>query len=140
MSATRKLTPWFIAIGWPNWIRSREYSTAYSYAARATPTAPAAVPGRVKSSVVIATLNPSPSAPRRFAAGTLTSWNAIAEVSVARCPILSRCFSTTTPSRSVGTTNALSPRWPFDLSVDAKTVSQDACPAFVMNILEPFRT
>ena len=38
-----------------------------------------------------------------------TSWKAIAEVSVARCPILSRCFSTVTPSSSVGTTNAERP-------------------------------
>jgi hypothetical protein len=30
MSAIRKFTPWFIAIGWPNWTRSREYSTESS--------------------------------------------------------------------------------------------------------------
>ena len=112
MSAIRKLTPWFIAIGWPNCTRSREYSTACSNAARATPTAPIAVPGRVLSSVRIAILKPSPSSPSRFAAGTRTSWNATAEVSVARWPILSRCFSTVTPVASVGTTNAVRPRWP----------------------------
>src|ERR687884_277855 len=75
MSAIMKLTPWFIAIGMPNWTRSFEYCAAYSKAARATPTAPAAVPGRVRSSVRIAILKPSPSAPSRFAAGTRTSWN-----------------------------------------------------------------
>src|SRR5438034_7704043 len=64
MSAIMKLTPWFIAIGIPNWTRSFEYCAAYSYAARATPTAPIAVPGRVKSSVFMAILKPSPSSPR----------------------------------------------------------------------------
>ena len=110
MSAIRKLTPWFIAIGWPNCTRSRAYATACSKAARATPTALAAVPGRVLSSVCIAILKPSPSSPSRFAAGTCTSWKASAEVSVARWPILSRCFSIVTPSASVGTTKAVSPR------------------------------
>ena len=71
-----------------------------SNAARATPTAPIAVPGRVWSRVRIAILKPSPSSPSRFAAGTFTSWKASAEVSVARWPILSRCFSTVTPSAS----------------------------------------
>ena len=61
-------------------------------------------------------------------------------MSVARWPILSRCFSIETPSASIGTTNADSPLWPFDLSVDAKTIDQEACPAFVMNIFEPLRT
>jgi hypothetical protein len=61
------------------------------------------------------------------------------DVSVERWPILSRCLSTTTPFKSAGTTNAVSPRWPFDLSVEAKTVNQAAWPAFVMNIFEPFR-
>ncbi len=34
-------------------------------------------------------------------------------------------------------TNAVSPRWPFDLSVEAKQTIHDALPAFVMNIFEP---
>src|SRR5213592_4872792 len=82
MSAIMKLTPWFIAIGIPNWMRSFEYCAAYSYAARATPTAPIAVPGRVKSSVFMAILKPSPSSPRRFSMGTRTSVNESAEVAV----------------------------------------------------------
>ena len=46
-------------------------------------------------------------------------------MSVARWPILSRCFSTVTPSASVGTTNAVRPRWPASLSVEAKTITHD---------------
>ncbi len=139
MSAIRKLIPWFMAIGIPNWTRSFEYWAACSKAARATPTAPIAVPGRVKSRVRIAILKPSPSSPRRLATGTRTSWKASAEVSVERWPILSRCFSTTTPSASAGTTNAVRPRCFFDLSVEANTVNQAAWPALVMNIFEPLR-
>ena len=98
------------------------------------------MPGRVWSSVRIAILKPSPSSPSRFATGTFTSWKASADVSVARWPILSRCFSTVTPSASAGTTNADRPFCPLLLSVDAKTTIQDAWPAFEMNILEPLRT
>ncbi len=98
------------------------------------------MPGLVKSSVFIAILKPSPSSPSRYSTGTRTSWNASAEVSVARCPILSRCFSTVTPGNEVGTMNAVSPRWPWLLSVEAKTTSHSALPAFVMNIFEPLMT
>ena len=73
MSATMKPTAWCIAIGRSKVTRSFEYSSACSYAACATPTAPIAVPGRVKSSVAIAILKPSPSSPSRFSAGTRTS-------------------------------------------------------------------
>ena len=69
MSAIMKLTPWCIAIGTSKVTRSFAYSTACSYAACATPTAPIAVPGRVASSVAIAILKPSPSSPSRFSAG-----------------------------------------------------------------------
>ena len=115
MSAIMKLTPWCIAIGTSKVTRCLAYSTEYSYAACATPTAPAAVPGRVKSSVCIAILKPSPSSPSRFAAGMTTSFSANADVSVARWPILSRCFSIETPSASIGTTNADRPLWPCEL-------------------------
>ena len=121
MSAIMKLTPWCIAIGTSNVTRSFAYSTACSYAACATPTAPIAVPGRVKSSVAIAILKPSPSSPSRFSAGTRTSWSANADVSVARCPILSRCFSIVTPGVSIGTMNADMPFAPPFGSVFAKT-------------------
>src|SRR5438477_440906 len=121
MSAIMKLTPWCIAIGMSNVTRPFAYSTACSYAACATPTAPVAVPGRVKSSVAIAILNPSPSSPRRFSTGTRTSWSANADVSVARCPILSRCCSMVTPGASMGTMNADIPLLPAFASVFAKT-------------------
>src|SRR5580698_10826004 len=39
MSASMNATPWFCPIGRPNCTRVREYSAAYSTAARATPTA-----------------------------------------------------------------------------------------------------
>ena len=35
---------------------------------------------------------------------------------------------------------ALRPRWPASLSVEAKTITHEAWPAFVMNIFEPLRT
>ena len=61
-------------------------------------------------------------------------------MSVARWPILSRCFSTVTPGASIGTMNAERPRWPFVGSVFAKTTVHAAWPAFVMNVFEPLRT
>ena len=88
----------------------------------------------------MAILKPSPSPPSRFAAGTTTSWKAIAEVSVERWPILSRCFSTVTPSASMGTTKAERPLWPLSRSVDAKQTIHEALPPFVMNIFEPLIT
>ena len=94
----------------------------------------------MKSSVCIAILKPSPSSPRRFAAGTTTSVSANAEVSVERWPILSRCFSTETPGASIGTMKADRPRWPLLGSVLAKTTVQAAWPAFEMNVFEPLRT
>ena len=66
--------------------------------------------------------------------------SANAEVSVARWPILSRCFSIWTPGVSIGTMNAEMPLWPLDGSVFAKTTVQAAWPAFVMKVFEPFRT
>ena len=122
MSAIMKLTPWCIAIGMLErdaLLRVRR-PRARS-AACATPTAPIAVPGRVKSSVAIAILKPSPSSPMRFATGTRTSWSANADVSVARWPILSRCYSIVTPGVSIGTMNADMPLLPPRGSVFAKT-------------------
>ncbi len=61
-------------------------------------------------------------------------------MSVARWPILSRCFSSSTPGVSIGTTNADMPRLPAAASVFANTTVQAAWPAFVMNVFEPLRT
>ncbi len=83
------------------------------------PTAIAATPGRVRSSVIIASLKPLFSSPIRFSAGISTSLNEIIAVSEARCPSLSSFLSTVTPSSSRGTTKAEMPRWPASLSVFA---------------------
>ena len=96
--------------------------------------------GRDEVGVCIAILKPSPSSPSRFSAGATTSWNAIADVSVERCPILSRCFSAVTPSASISTTNADSPLCPLGRSVEAEADDHDALPPFVMNIFEPLST
>ena len=82
------------------------------------PTAIAATPGRVRSSVAIAILNPSFSAPSRLAAGTSVSLKVMVAVFEARWPILSSFLSTTTVS-SRGTRKAEIPRWPASGSVFA---------------------
>ena len=116
MSAIMNWIAWCIAIGTPNWTRSLEYSIANSIAARATPVAIAATPGRVRSSVIIAILNPLFSSPTRWLSGISTSGNVIVAVLDARWPILSSCLSTTTPA-SRGTMKHEMPRWPASLSV-----------------------
>ena len=118
MSAIMKATAWCIAIGTPNCWRSFEYSQANSNAARAIPTAIAATPGRVRSSVIIASLNPLFSSPSRLASGISVSLNVTVAVFEARCPSLSSFLSITTVS-SRGTTKAEMPRWPSSLSVFA---------------------
>jgi hypothetical protein len=80
------------------------------------PVAIAATPGRVRSSVIIASLKPWFSSPSRFSAGTSVSLKLIAAVFEARSPILSSCLSTVTVS-SRGTTKAEMPRCPASLSV-----------------------
>ena len=82
------------------------------------PTAIADTPGRVRSSVIIASLKPLFSSPSRLPAGISTSLNEIIAVSEARWPSLSSFLSTTTPA-SRGTTKAEMPRWPASLSVFA---------------------
>ena len=119
MSAIMKATAWCMAIGTPNWTRSFEYSEANSNAARAIPTASARDAGRVRSSVVIASLKPWFSSPSRFSAGTSTSLKVIVAVFEARCPSLSSFLSTVTVSSLRSTTNAEIPRWPASWSVFA---------------------
>ena len=82
------------------------------------PTAKPQTPGRVRSSVCIASLNPWFSSPSRFLAGTTVSLKLIAAVLEARWPSLSSFLSTITVS-SLGTTKAEMPRWPASLSVFA---------------------
>ena len=83
------------------------------------PTAIAETPGRVRSRVIIASLKPLFSSPRRFSAGISTSLKEMVAVLEARWPILSSFLSTVTPSRSASTTKALIPRWPASGSVFA---------------------
>ncbi len=52
------------------------------------PVAPAAIQGRVRSKVRIATLKPSPSAPTTFLRLSFTSSNRTSVVFEQRCPIL----------------------------------------------------
>src|SRR6266545_2131980 len=54
MSASANATPWLSMIGRPNWTRLFAYSSAYSYAARAMPSAWAPTVGRDSSNVRIA--------------------------------------------------------------------------------------
>ncbi len=84
MSAIMNWIAWCIAIGTPNWTRSLEYSTANSKAARPMPVAIAATPGRVRSSVIIASLKPWFSSASRFSAGTSTSSKEMVAVLEAR--------------------------------------------------------
>src|ERR687891_53002 len=104
------------------------------------PTAIADTPGRVRSSVIIASLKPLFSSPSRLAAGISTSLNEIIAVSEARWPSLSSFLSTVTPPASRGTTKAEMPRCPASLSVFAYTVYQEACEPFVMKHLVPLIT
>src|SRR5437764_13693590 len=112
---------------------------ANSIAARATPTAMDATPGRVRSRVIIAILKPLFSSPTRFSSGISTSGKVIVAVLEARCPILSSCLSTITPA-SRGTMKHEMPRWPASWSVLAYTVYQLAYSPLVMKHLEPLMT
>ena len=80
------------------------------------PVAIAATPGRVRSRVIIASLKPWFSSPRRFASGTSVSLKVMVAVLEARRPILSSFLSTVTVS-SLGTRKQEIPRWPASLSV-----------------------
>src|SRR4028118_1228583 len=64
-----------MAIGTPNCTRCLEHSVANSSAARAMPVAMAATPGRVRSSVIIASLKPLFSSPIRLSRGAPGSSN-----------------------------------------------------------------
>ena len=63
ISASGNWTPWKRAIGPPKAVRSRAYDTASSSAARAMPSAWAAIMIRPESSVESATFRPLPSVP-----------------------------------------------------------------------------
>ena len=73
------------------------------------PQAPAAIHGRLRSKVFIATLNPWPSSPTRFALVSFTSSRITSEVSLARWPSLSSLRPTEIPAASRGTTKQVMP-------------------------------
>ncbi len=74
-----------------------------------TPAAPAAIQGRVRSKVRIATLKPSPSGPTTFFFVSLTSSNRTSVVFEARWPILFSFLPTDTPGASRSTTKQVIP-------------------------------
>ena len=88
----------------------------------------------------MATLNPSPSFPSRFFAGTRTSSKMIEEVADALIPIFFSCFPSETPFHFMSTTNAVIPLCDFALSVIVKRTQVSACGAFVMKFLVPLTT
>ena len=81
-------------------------------AARAMPTAWAAMPIRPPSRLASAILSPCPSSPSRWLAGTRISSNAMAQVSDACWPSLFSTLATTKPGVSVGTMKAEMPFLP----------------------------
>ena len=86
------------------------------------PDAPAAIHGRERSKVRMATLKPSPSGPTTFFLPSLTSSNSTSVVFEARWPILFSFLPTDTPGVSRSTTKQVMPLWRCVPSSRAKTV------------------
>src|SRR6266702_2889068 len=102
----------------------------------AIPTQPAARDIRPLSSADIATANPSPSPPRRWASGTPTPSRCSSAVFWARSPSFPVTGRASNPGASVGTRKAVTPFGPGP-PVRANTSATPAQPPLVMNILEP---
>ena len=103
------------------------------------PTDPPPRPVRPAFRIFIATLNPLPTSPSTFAAGTRTSSSTTVVVEEARIPILSSCGPVETPFMSRVTMNAV--MWPRPSSeVFMNTVKKSAIPPFVIQSFSPFRT
>ena len=89
----------------------------------------------------IAIRNPSPSSPRRFAAGTRASSKASSPVVEPLIPIFGSSRVTSNPGVSASTTNAEMPSWPRrGIGLGEHGVELRRRPAFVMNRFEPLRT
>ena len=86
------------------------------------PWAWAAMPMRPLSKVVIAILNPMPSAPSKFSFGMAASSKMMLLVEEARMPSFSSFLPRETPGVFMGTTKALMPLCFLLLSVVAKTM------------------
>ena len=99
----------------------------------------APVIGRVKSSVRMAILNPSPSAPSRFSTGTSQSWRWNATVGDARMPIFFSFFPTAKPGNPGSTRNAVIPLAPLLRSTVAKRVITPAFEPFEHQSFVPLR-
>ncbi len=104
------------------------------------PSAWAAMPIRPPSMATIATLKPSPSAPRRFATGTRQSSKTNSAVSEARMPSLSSVFPTWKPGVPFSTRKALMPRLFLVRSVWAKVSAACASRPLVTKTFRPAMT
>src|SRR5581483_11641707 len=133
-------TNWYLPIGWPNVSRSRAYSTERSRHARTTPHAPAATVNLPWSSECIAISNPWPSSPIRFSVGTATFTKKSSPVEPAQIPSLFSVSALVNPFMPFSSTNALTPLWPADGSVFAKTSAWSATVAYEIQFFCPFRT
>ena len=91
-------------------------------ARRITPAAIAAIHGRERSNVFIATLNPASSVPISWLFGILQSSKITSVVFDARCPILFSLRPALTPGVSASTTKHAIPRWRSAGSKVANTV------------------
>src|SRR5271155_2079759 len=98
------------------------------------------MPIRPPSKVDIATLNPSPSLPRRFLAGTRQSSKKIEQDHAALMPIFRSGGARLKPGVFVGTRNAEIPLWPAALSVIAKRTIASAFGPTVIQFLDPLMT
>ena len=114
---------------------------AASSAPCAIPTACAAIPGRLRSNVRIASPKPSPSAPILLPAGTRTPSKASSAVGLPRRPILCSIRVTAKPPVGTSTMKHDSRAWrSAPGSVTAKTVMRSATEPWLMNRFEPVRT
>ncbi len=140
ISASFHWIAWCSTIAFPKVRRWRPYASASSKAARAMPTACAAMPMRPPSSVLIATWNPLPSAPSSAPAGSRASSRKIWHDLEPRMPSLSSGGPQRTPGVSIGTMNAEIPRCPLGLSVIAKSTHTPETGPLVIQFLTPDRT
>src|SRR3989304_5046458 len=127
-------------MGWLNWVRSLEYFMEASRAARAMPTACAAMPILPPSNVCRAILNPPPNAPNRFSFGIRQSSKMSSAVDDALMPNFSSNLPTLKPGVPFSTINVEMPLCPCVLSVIAVITAISAWDALVMNNFVPLIT
>lgn len=154
MSASANAIDWFSMTGRPNASRSPAYSSAYSYAARAMPSAWAPTVGRLTSKVAIAAcplaLVPSRARasrassfslpPSRQCPGTRTPSRNTSAVCEARRPSFLKVRLAARPFVAGGTMNAAWPRAPRAGSTEATTTWTPAIPPLVIQAFWPVST